>query len=388
MLSGSGSSGVLAALCLFSMVVRADDSLAPVRLDLFYESGCTECARVRSEVLPELSARYGGLYAMTEHDLSEADEVALLVALQERVASSGNRPVSLFVDYSQGLFGFANIRDGLFGAMDRAIEARMSTGWTLPRKPVQQGRAGTMALLRKRARAFTLPAVLLGGLVDGVNPCAISALVFLMSLLSVSKVRGGRLLLAGGSYAAATFVTYTALGLGLLGGFHSLPAFGLMSVTVNIALGGILGVLAGLSFSDALAYRRTRDAGRIRLQLPARLKRAMHAVMRRGLRAHSLVAGVAAVAVAATLLESVCTGQIYVPVLVALVREGEINARTVSLLLLYNVMFLVPLVVVFILVYRGLTTERLLSWSRRHVVAGKALMGLFLLLLAILVIWL
>ncbi len=63
---------------------------------------------------------------------------------------------------------------------------------------------------------FAVPLVLANGLADGLNPCAFSTLVFLVSLLAVARVRGRRLLAVGASFCAATFLAYTALGLGLL----------------------------------------------------------------------------------------------------------------------------------------------------------------------------
>jgi len=55
------------------------------------------------------------------------------------------------------------------------------------------------------------------------------------------------------------------------------------------------------------------------------------------------------------------------------------------LLLLYNVLFVLPLVIVFIAVYFGLKTETLLLWSRRNVVVSKTLLGLLFILMALLI---
>src|SRR3990172_4581833 len=71
---------------------------------------------------------------------------------------------------------------------------------------------------------ITLPAVLIAGVVDGINPCAFTVLLlFVTALLStlqageqnVNQVRA-RLLGMGSIYIAAILVTYLALGVGLL----------------------------------------------------------------------------------------------------------------------------------------------------------------------------
>ena len=60
-------------------------------------------------------------------------------------------------------------------------------------------------------------------------------------------------------------------------------------------------------------------------------------------------------------------------------------ARAWGFLLLYNAMFIVPLVAVFVVTCFGLKTEVLLEWSRRNVVRSKILLGCFFLAMAVLI---
>jgi hypothetical protein len=71
---------------------------------------------------------------------------------------------------------------------------------------------------------ITLPAVVVAGVIDGINPCAFTVLLlFITAMLatlqsgeqSVSAVRA-RLLSRGGIYIAAVFLTYLSLGVGML----------------------------------------------------------------------------------------------------------------------------------------------------------------------------
>ena len=55
-------------------------------------------------------------------------------------------------------------------------------------------------------------------------------------------------------------------------------------------------------------------------------------------------------------------------------------------LLLYNIMFIMPLVTIFILTYIGLRTQTLLDWSKRNVVVSKIMLGCLFLILASLMI--
>ena len=88
-----------------------------------------------------------------------------------------------------------------------------------------------------------------------------------------------------------------------------------------------------------------------------------------------------------SVLELACTGQVYLPTISFVTSQPELRAAAMAFLALYNLMFIIPLVVVFILAYRGRTSARLADWSKRHLAAvklGTAVLfiglGLFLLL--------
>lgn len=386
---------VLAAFAGLSLAeaARGEPSSAvfpapPVVIDFFYEPGCHDCERVKAEVLPELDARFAGFYVLNRHEMGLASSMARLAAFQERLGVSDNEPVSMYVDYRHVFSGFTAIRDGLMGCVDELLAERQVPGWTPPAPIPVAGFPGEAAApAERRLERFTLPMVLAGGLLDGINPCAVSTLVFLMSLLAVSGVRGRGLLAMGASFCLASFVTYTALGLGLLRALHLLAGFGLARFWVGAVMAGVLGVFAFLSFRDALRYRRSGDPSDVSLQLPEAIKRMIRRVIKRGLGAGSLALGGLVIGAAVTALESVCTGQVYVPTLALVARTGNSTARAWSYLLAYNAMFVLPLVAVFLLVYFGLRTEALLRWSRRNVVLSKVLLGIFFLGTALL-IWL
>ena len=100
----------------------------------------------------------------------------------------------------------------------------------------------------------------------------------------------------------------------------------------------------------------------------------------------ALAAGGLVVGTTVTALESVCTGQVYVPTLVLVAKEGgAASGRAWSYLLLYNAMFIVPLASVFTLTFFGLRTQTLLEWSKKNVVVSKVLLGIFFVAMAVLI---
>ena len=64
------------------------------------------------------------------------------------------------------------------------------------------------------------PLVIIGsGLVDGINPCAFTVIVFFISYLSLQGYRKRELVATGISFVFAVFATYTLVGLGVFNFF-------------------------------------------------------------------------------------------------------------------------------------------------------------------------
>ncbi len=117
---------------------------------------------------------------------------------------------------------------------------------------------------------ITLPTLIVAGLVDGINPCAFTVLLLFITTLTATLKAGeenitalrARLIGTGGIYIAAVFLTYLALGIGLL---NSLSFFTEQHLPARIA--ALIAVLLGLwmlkdYFIPELGWR---------LQAPARL---------------------------------------------------------------------------------------------------------------------
>ena len=385
---------VLWAVCLSAIVsapnivnARAGEpaggmQLPAVAIDYFFERGCADCERVDREILPGLEARYQGLYVLRRWDLAVEENYLRLLGFLERLDAEDNAHVYMVVDGRRVLSGAGEIAGELTSALDEHLSAEAPGPPSLP--STQPGRE----LARARFQRFTLVGVLVGGIADGVNPCAISTLVFLISVLSMARVRGRHLLLAGAAFCVASFLTYTAIGFGLLRALHALYYFGTVRRAVDLVLIAVLAVLAFYSFRDALRFRKSHRAGDVALQLPAKVRLAIHRLLRAGLGRRAQVGAAFLIGAAVTALETVCTGQVYVPTLTLIAKSGAGVPRAVSLLLVYNLMFILPLLIALVMTYNGLKLAKLVRWSVRSVVLSKLLLGAFFLGLACLVAWL
>jgi cytochrome c biogenesis protein CcdA len=368
---------LLPGLLLFCAVLHAE----PVQIEFFYAPGCAECARLEATLFPEIERRFGNACAIKPYDIGIESNFLYLLRLEYKTGYTGEERAYLLLNQKYA-FGATPDRD--------VVCARISD--LLRRSPAMNGPAPEQAdddsaLITKRYGGFALPAVVLAGVLDGINPCAISTLVFFMSLLAVSKIRNRQLLLLGGSFCLASFLAYLALGFGLLRSLYLFSGFTALRNIAEWIMSAALLVLAVLSFRDAIRFRKTGRAADVTLQLSSGMKKRIHEIMHRGIGSGHLVLGGLCTGAAVTALESVCTGQVYVPTLALILKSSAYSApRAWLLLLLYNGMFILPLVLVFIAVYFGLRTETLLIWSRKNAVLSKFLLGLFFTIASILIL--
>ena len=232
---------------------------------------------------------------------------------------------------------------------------------------------------------WTFLTVLLAGLADGFNPCAFSIIIVLAGILAVGGRKRRARLLGGWSFCTASFLTYMAMGLGLMRLIRALESLRTVHDVVMAFLSLSLFVLAALSVRDAFRYRKEKVPSVITLQLPDKVKRLIRVVAETSWSGPAVVITGFGCGFLVTLLDSLCTGQIYVPVLALISREAE-AWRSFMLLAVYNLAFIAPLIVIFILAAKGADSERMSRWSKRNVFPSKIAMGIVFVILGVLVL--
>ena len=349
-------------------------------IEYFFQPSCKECQKADVFILPQLEERYAGRYLLKKYDIGIKENYLRLVAYQERLHIDDNAPVCMIINGTIYLGGYKQIESRLFSLLD--------SPQAIPPPPASVSGNSSGKILRRRVASFSWGAIGVAGLVDGINPCVFTTLIFFLSLLSASKITGRKLLLVGGTYCIACFLAYLALGLGLFRFLKLLSGYHLLQEILEGALLFLLILLAFLSFRDAWKFRTHQDPRELVLQLPDNIKQKIHAVMRRGLQYRYLLPGAFAIGVVVTALESVCSGQIYLPTLTLMVKEGGSDIRVVGYLLFYNLMFILPLLFLFAAAYCGISSAKFLRWSKMNVLYGKYALGCFFLLLAGILIFL
>ena len=221
------------------------------------------------------------------------------------------------------------------------------------------------------AKSKLLPAVLLTGLVDGFNPCAMAILLFFITFLFTIRKARAAIARMGLVYIACVYIVYFLVGLGLLR-------------ATSLVQGHWLGqVGAGL----LILFGLTNLLGAIFPKFPIRLE--LPEIGKEGLKNWMYRATLPATIVLGTLmgLESFpCSGGPYVAIL------GLLGSQTgfwegFGYLALYNLMFIMPLVIILVLALNPVMGAKIQAWERAssHKVRGitggvMALIGLVLLI--------
>lgn len=247
-----------------------------------------------------------------------------------------------------------------------------------------------LASAETRARALfermTLFLIIGGGLLDGINPCAFATAVFLVGYLVYLK-RGRRdIIILGGSFCAGVFLTYFLIGLGLSQVVDWLTRFPWVKALVYGVL-GVGGVVLGLLHArDAVRYRRHGVKGmQMGLSKGATLK--IHEYVRRYANSKMLVLSGLVLGFLISSLELACTGQIYLPILVLINRLGT-TGRSLLALVVYNLAFIVPLILVTIIAASGVSSKALVTKAQQSIFGTKVAMSVLFFAIGGVMLWL
>jgi len=232
---------------------------------------------------------------------------------------------------------------------------------------------------------WTLPTVILAGVVDGFNPCSFAIMISLAGILAIGGRKRRARIIGGLAFCAGTFVTYMLMGLGLMQALKALEGLRVVHDVVMVVLALSLFVLSFLSFRDAARFRKIPVFSVVTLKLPEGVKVLIRKIAMESWSGPAVALAGFGCAFLVTLLDALCTGQVYVPVLALISREPG-AWRSFALLALYNLAFVSPLVFVFVLASKTTDAFQMAKWSSRNVIPAKIALGLVFALLGILIL--
>ncbi len=334
---------------------------APMVMVFFSSPGCKDCDRVKSmfrqlqQLFPQLK--------IEEHNIRKVNAMRRNESLCERFQVPDERRLVAPAVFTQA--GFLIKTDVSYPAIAQMLarsSAMAPNDWHVleDEKLVEAEKK-----IGKRYSYFSFAAVALAGLLDGINPCAFATIIFLLSYLQITQRSPRQTMQIGLAFIAGVFLAYFFLGLGLIEVVTRMSILQRLGYVLNLLVGGFALVIMVLSIRDGVLCMQGKLKD-MTLQLPMFLKKRIHATIRHGARHTRFIIAAFVVGVIVSLLELACTGQVYAPTILFMLKTGQERTTALGHLTVYNLAFIAPLFVIFGLACQGLTNERLRTFMERH----------------------
>jgi len=352
-----------------------------LELYFFGSNTCGECLEIKNTLLYPLEKEMGGKLKIHFHDTDDGTSYELMIRLEKQYDVKNPSPQELFMPDTV-LLGYASImasgRDLIMKHLNDPQRQKTSIAVGEPVGDLNDA-------LRERFSRFTFWGIIAAALVDSVNPCAIATMIFLVSFLATQKRKRSEVLAVGLSFSATVFLTYLLLGVGAFAMLTALKGYYIVSRVIKWSAVILAGGVGIISLVDAFRFKKSGDTKDITLQLPKSVKLRIHKVITENMKGGRLILGTVVTGFLVTLLEAVCTGQVYLPTIVLMTRSssGEMQLTGWLYLILYNFIFVVPLLAVMIAAYYGMTWNKLAKMTQNNLSLLKILLGIAMIGLAL-----
>ncbi len=213
----------------------------------------------------------------------------------------------------------------------------------------------------------SLATVIFTALIDSINPCAIGVLILLISTVIATAKSKKRMLVLGLAYIGAVMVTYFLAGIGLLFFFTTIPQS--VAEYISIIVGAII-VFAGLvEFKDFFWYGQGFS-----LAIAPNMAKKIHEYSQ-----NLSVPGMIFLGAFVSAVELPCTGAPYLAIILVLKEQFDLTA--LLLMVLYNFIFVLPLLIILFLAAAGMKITEIKMWKERNRPYMRLLSGLLLVVL-------
>jgi len=380
-------------------VTKSSSNSVSVDLVYFYQKGCPKCDRANA-LLIYMTKKYPQL-GIKKIDLNSPDGKRLNETLSNRLNLPTERRLiapSIFVGNDH--LSPDEITESKVEALIQKYGEKAVPGVSEgkpalttpppPLSPTQEETKKAEESIIQRFQSFGVLAIFLAGLIEGMNPCSLATLVFFVSYLTMVGRKRKEIFGVGLGFSCAGFVTHLLIGIGILSFIQHLsflPLFSKVVYLITFLFALFLGIF---SLYDYIQLKKGRPS-KMKLQVPNFLKKRIHQIIRA--RSDALEAGkkrpsfrflLAAIAIGfiVTLLQSTCTSQVYLPTILFVTNIPSLRGSAILYLVLYNLVYILPLLVIFGIVYWGVTSEQLSFFLQKRASTIKLLTSVFFFALA------
>lgn len=310
---------------------------AQTEVSYFYGVGCPHCANVAaSGVIERVNAtenvsvtKYEIYYNKTSRD--KFYELAKKVGLSQNEVG-----VPFAVIEKEGTYSYLAGDTPIIGKLESAVSNFES-----------DNSSGNNSTNNSDLHNITLGGIIVAALIDSVNPCAFGVLIFLMiSLLKMGSSK--RALRAGLIYTLVVFIVYFLSGFGI---FKVIQSFSSITRFIYVAAGVLVLIVGILELIDFLRPHKESI-----VKISGKVKPLIENFIQKGTIPAMIFLGVLV-----SLFELPCTGGIYLAILATMSINKTFG---IPYLLLYNLIFVLPLIIITFLIYKGTNPESLQKWTQ------------------------
>ncbi len=223
-----------------------------------------------------------------------------------------------------------------------------------------------------KKQAISIGLIITTAAIDSINPCAVAVLLFLIAVLISLKATRRRMLAVGLVYIFGVFISYYLGGIGIM---KAITHFDIAR-QINLFAAAIVIIAAFISVKEGL-YPDSKQI----LVIPEKTKKIFTDLMQKGTFPAVFAAGILVSA-----FELPCTGQVYLGIL-SLMSQESMKVQGYLYLFIYNIIFVLPLVLILIAAAWGLDIEKLQNLRKGTRKSVKILIGIIMFILGLWLIY-
>ncbi|MBT4004953.1 MAG: hypothetical protein HN846_01645 [Candidatus Pacebacteria bacterium] len=350
---------------LFVFIFIATAQVVQAQVDskiyLFYGQGCPHCSVVDRYF--EEQDLYANYPIEKKEIYSNRDNALLFNSLLTKLGVPENeRGVPLVIIGDKVIVGDRSIIDDFVVKADEFL---------LTDTEDQQDESDLNSSDEPASLDITLPAVIGASIVDAVNPCAFAVLIILMSTILVAG-DGKKALMSGLAFASSIFISYFLMGLGL---YKALELGGFTEVFFKV-VGWMAIVLGLLNLKDWLWYGKG-----VLMEVPMswrpNLKKLLNSVTN--------PVGAFGIGFVISLFLLPCTSGPYI-VILGMLANTVSQFKAILYLLLYNLIFVLPMVLISVAVYKGFDPAKAEEIRQKRLKTLHLVAGIIMLIMGIVIV--
>ncbi|WP_333887889.1 hypothetical protein [Clostridium sp.] len=353
----------------------ADDK--KVEILYFYSPTCSSCAKV-SEYLESIEKKYDNL-EIHKYNIYDSNNKRYLMAYCEAYdvprEESGLVPVVFVRDQ------FLIDKDKIINQLEKVI---LDTGAGVTN--ILDFKQSNYKINGTLNNSLSFLEVSFAALVNGLNPCSFSMIMFLIILIG-NKSKS--ILKIGISFCIGKMLAFMLIGSICYQFMKFLSNVYIINI-VNAFFVIIFILLAGLNIYDFIMIKLNKF-GKIKAQLPAKFRKVNHTIIRKFIGnfidSKFMLPFSALLGMIIASTEFLCSGQLYLSTIVTIIQTDSSQITKAMILLIeYSIVCTIPLLLVVIVMAKGMKEIEISTLATNNLHRIKLVYAIMFLLMAIIMI--